>query len=145
MRRASTTSLKDANAEQTISFPDRQSFGGGVSLTYVRDILPWFSNWAQSSLGLIVGKRRAEGGERRQSAAGWLATSGLRCNLRTIEAWTRVLGQIQVHRTEIAADLYFVDWCDSTRRNIHSSYSDPVDFRGLDAHKSLRLQLLILN
>lgn len=39
MRRASTTrterlGLKDANAVQTISFPDRQSFGGGVSLTF---------------------------------------------------------------------------------------------------------------
>lgn len=72
-------------------------------------------------------------------------TSGLRCNLRTIEAWTRVLVQIQVHITEIAADLYFVHWCDFTQRNILSSNNDPLDFRGLDAHKSLRLQLLILN
>lgn len=140
MRSASTTSLKDANAEQTISFRVRQSFGGGVSLTY-----------GICCLGLAIGrnfpkgKRQAEGGERRQSAAGWLATSELRCNLRTIEAWTRVLEQIQVHRPEIAADLYFVDWCDSTQRNIHSSYNDALDFRGLAAHKSLRLQLLILN
>lgn len=99
-------------------------------------MLPWFINWAHFLHGLIVGKRRAEGGDRCQYASVWLATtSGFRCNLRAIEAWTRVLVRIQVHVIEIAVDLYLVEWCDFTQRNILSCYNDLLDFRGLITHK----------
>lgn len=102
--------LKDANAAHAISFPDRQSFGSGVSLTY-----------GICCLGLAIGrhlsesivrKTRAEGGERGQSAS----TSGLWRKLRTIEAWTRVL--VHVTEIEIAADLYLVD-CVTSQKEIY--------------------------
>lgn len=47
---ASITSLKDANAAQTISFPDRHSFGGGISLTY-----------GMCCLGLAIGRIFSKG------------------------------------------------------------------------------------